>query len=239
MNSQSRTNNSRSNNTKVQDKSKKSYCKVCADAKKPIEEVTNHNVKSPEGVVLCPTLLSQSCRYCKQNGHTVKFCKSLEEKSKMENKIQSQINFEKVQQAKMTAKNQPNSKKYASKGFSALCQDTDSESESDSEDIQCQQQQQQKQQKQQKQEYPSLPGIKCQQSLSSQQAPTISYATALQTAPKPVAAVAERQIPKIPIKANGKVSKWVLAEYEDSSDEEDEDDSKLPVLVAASGDGAW
>ena len=226
--------NANANANANQDKSKKSYCKVCADSKKSMEEVTSHNVRSPEGIVLCPTLLSQSCRYCKQNGHTVKFCKSLEEKNKIENKIQSQLNYEKSQQAKISAKNQGNSKKYISNGFAALCADTDTDNESDTEE-----QKRDQQEQQEHQEYPSLPGSNHRE-LSSQQLSAISYASALQ-AVKPIHV--NVPVPKIiqlisnaPTNANGKVSKWVLAAYEDSSDEEDEEEKNNKVVAT---DGAW
>ena len=225
--------NANANANANQDKSKKSYCKVCADSKKSMEEVTSHNVRSPEGIVLCPTLLSQSCRYCKQNGHTVKFCKSLEEKNKIENKIQSQLNYEKSQQAKIVVtKNQGNSKKYISNGFAALCADTDTDNESDTEELLLQEQ------KREQQEYPSLPGSNHRE-LSSQQLSAISYASALQAVkPIHVNVPVPKKIPLISnaTNANGKVSKWVLAAYEDSSDEEDEEEKNNKVVAT---DGAW
>ena len=62
----------------------KSYnkcCKVCRDAGKPEAVVTSHYVKdSKNGVIVCPTLLTTVCRYCKQNGHTVKYCSSAKSK---------------------------------------------------------------------------------------------------------------------------------------------------------------
>jgi len=56
----------------------KPFCKVCHDAGKSEEEYTNHFVKSstlPDAVIVCPTLLSQKCFYCEQNGHTPAYCK--------------------------------------------------------------------------------------------------------------------------------------------------------------------
>ena len=53
------------------------FCKVCYDAGLPSIEYTNHFVKSsvgPNGVVVCPTLLNQSCRICQQKGHTSSYC---------------------------------------------------------------------------------------------------------------------------------------------------------------------
>ena len=57
--------------------SSKPFCKVCFDAGKSETLYTNHFVKSnpgPNGNVVCPTLLSMKCSYCKENGHTVKYC---------------------------------------------------------------------------------------------------------------------------------------------------------------------
>ena len=57
--------------------SSKPFCKVCFDAGKSETLYTNHFVKSnpgPKGKVVCPTLLSMKCSYCKENGHTVKYC---------------------------------------------------------------------------------------------------------------------------------------------------------------------
>lgn len=56
------------------------FCSVCRDAGKPIDLYTNHFVKDqpgPNGKVVCPTLLAQPCRYCKETGHTVKYCPKL------------------------------------------------------------------------------------------------------------------------------------------------------------------
>ena len=50
-------------------------CKVCRDAGKSEEEYLSHWVRSKSGKVTCPTLLSQNCRNCGKNGHTIKYCK--------------------------------------------------------------------------------------------------------------------------------------------------------------------
>jgi hypothetical protein len=65
----------------------KKLCKVCQDAGKPENVYTSHFVRSapgPNGKVVCPTLLSQECRYCSGRGHTVKFCTVLEKNKKAE-----------------------------------------------------------------------------------------------------------------------------------------------------------
>ncbi len=52
----------------------KTFCKVCQDAGKSEQEYTNHSVRDKSGKTVCPTLLSQECRNCRKNGHTVKYC---------------------------------------------------------------------------------------------------------------------------------------------------------------------
>jgi len=58
--------------------SNKAFCKVCKDAGCPETQYTSHFVKDqpgPNGKVVCPTLLNQSCRICNQTGHTSSYCK--------------------------------------------------------------------------------------------------------------------------------------------------------------------
>jgi hypothetical protein len=65
-------------------KSSKPFCKVCFDTGKSENEYRSHYVKNipgPNGVVVCPTILSVECRYCKSIGHTVSKCPSLKSKS--------------------------------------------------------------------------------------------------------------------------------------------------------------
>ncbi len=52
----------------------KMFCKVCKDAKKSESVYTSHSVRDETGKVVCPTLLSQECKYCKEKGHTPKYC---------------------------------------------------------------------------------------------------------------------------------------------------------------------
>ena len=82
----------------------KPFCKVCHDAKKSESEYTSHSVRSADGKVTCPTLLSQNCRYCHENGHTVKFCTILADKKKEEEhpkpqmkKVEKKVNNHKQQ----------------------------------------------------------------------------------------------------------------------------------------------
>ena len=55
----------------------KMFCKVCKDTGKKESEYTSHWVRDapgPSGKVVCPTLLSTECNFCKARGHTIKFC---------------------------------------------------------------------------------------------------------------------------------------------------------------------
>jgi hypothetical protein len=59
------------------------FCKVCKDAGKTESEYTSHwvnDMPGPNGKVVCPTLLSQKCKYCKEKGHTPKYCPKLKGK---------------------------------------------------------------------------------------------------------------------------------------------------------------
>ena len=79
--------NNKKNSTPV-----KAFCKVCHDAGKSESEYTSHFVKSTTGIVICPTLLEQKCRFCGLMGHTVKFCTVLAQRKKNEEKLQPQMN---------------------------------------------------------------------------------------------------------------------------------------------------
>jgi hypothetical protein len=55
------------------------------DANKPTSVYSTHRVKQ-NGVVVCPTLLSQECKYCHKKGHTVKFCSTLKKENERKEK---------------------------------------------------------------------------------------------------------------------------------------------------------
>ena len=57
-------------------------CKVCKDAGKSESVYVSHNVRGNSGNTTCPTLLSYNCKYCKEKGHTIKYCPVLQEKTK-------------------------------------------------------------------------------------------------------------------------------------------------------------
>jgi hypothetical protein len=72
------------------------FCKVCFDAKKSKDEYTSHWVKSkpgPDGVVICPYLLSLQCRYCKGKGHTPRGCPVLKKRKAIKYIREPQLEF--------------------------------------------------------------------------------------------------------------------------------------------------
>ena len=71
----------------VSNKQIKPFCKVCFDAGKTEQEYTSHFVKNkpgPDGIVVCPQLLSISCNFCQKKGHTISYCTALVKKRKFE-----------------------------------------------------------------------------------------------------------------------------------------------------------
>ena len=65
------------------------FCKVCFDAGKSDKEYTSHYLRSapgPDGKLVCPTLLNQSCLTCGQRGHTSSYC----DQSKYQDQVQVQ-----------------------------------------------------------------------------------------------------------------------------------------------------
>jgi len=108
----------------------KPYCKVCHDAGKSEKEYTSHYVKSapgPEGKVVCPTLLSQSCGYCGACGHTPKFCPTLAAEKVAEEKALKQAarreTLEKREAEKAAPKPAAPAKKPSNNVFAALDSD--------------------------------------------------------------------------------------------------------------------
>ena len=59
------------------------FCKICKDTGKSLAEYTSHYVREtpdPNSRVVCPTLISAVCRYCKEGGHTAKHCPKIRAK---------------------------------------------------------------------------------------------------------------------------------------------------------------
>jgi hypothetical protein len=99
-------------------------CKVCRDAGKPEAVVTSHFVKdSKNGVIVCPTLLATVCRYCKQNGHTVKYCTSVKN-NKPTVKSQPVVRTEEPKEKKVQLEVNTRVKRYGT-----LSDDSDEEEE--------------------------------------------------------------------------------------------------------------
>jgi len=123
----------RNNYSKKQSSAVKPYCKVCHDAGKSEKEYTSHFVKSapgPEGKVVCPTLLSQSCGFCGACGHTPKFCKVLAEQKVAEEKALKQAARREAvekREAEKAKPAQPSQKKQSSNIFDAFGSDSDTE----------------------------------------------------------------------------------------------------------------
>jgi hypothetical protein len=107
-------------------KSNKMHCKVCESANKPMSIVTSHFPKNRDGFTVCPTLLSQECRYCNKKGHTTKYCSK---------KTKDEDNSWVLQQERKYANEKANEKanKKAAKlllaSFDALYESSDEEKE--------------------------------------------------------------------------------------------------------------
>jgi len=102
----------------------KTFCKVCFDAGKPEYVYTSHFVKASKdnnSAIVCPTLLAQECRYCKKNGHTVKYCKVLEKDNKQREKQTKTVQIR--QETKTMVEKKPTTKNI----YSALVEDSDDE----------------------------------------------------------------------------------------------------------------
>lgn len=59
------------------------FCGVCYKAGKPKDVYTNHWTREspdPKSKVTCPTILNTVCKYCKEKGHTMKYCRMLNNK---------------------------------------------------------------------------------------------------------------------------------------------------------------
>ena len=96
-------------------------CKVCMDANKPKSVYSSHSVKQ-NGVVVCPTLLAQECRYCHKKGHTVKFCATLEKENAKQKKIEEK-------------KTKPTTKPTVQNMFTLLDDDDDQDEDDQSERV--------------------------------------------------------------------------------------------------------
>jgi hypothetical protein len=223
-------------NAKVASAKVNMYCKVCADAGKPREVVSSHNVRDATGANSCPTLAEQQCKYCKKPGHTVKFCKELENKNRVRSQNQSQCEKQIVStQSVLKPAATPVAVKNA---FAALYSDSESgeetdDAEHDSTRACC------VKENDEDRNFPPLKGWKNVTSLLPfATGLTRNFAAALQTPAtnktKPVNAT-----PSAPVKAAAPVKareiqpivlkgKWA---DEESSDEEDDEDEEIKPHV--------
>jgi hypothetical protein len=112
-----------SNSSNKSTKKTGKFCKVCFDSGKDESIYTSHFVKSAPslGVIVCPTLKATECRYCKKSGHTVKFCKALQEKEKMNKKRKEMPTKTPVKKEKVVEK--------VRNPFEVLIMDSDDEDE--------------------------------------------------------------------------------------------------------------
>jgi len=101
------------------------FCKVCKDAGKTETVYTSHFVKDKSGKTICPTLLNQSCKYCRQSGHTVKFCSTL----KLNEKNKRREEFFKKQHPEWQEELNMATKKLGSIFAAAFDSETEDESE--------------------------------------------------------------------------------------------------------------
>ena len=106
------------------------FCKVCKDAGKTETEYTSHYVKDKSGKTTCPTLLNQACKYCKQTGHTVKFCKTL----KLNEKNKKREEYFKKQHPEWQDELNMATRRLGSSFAAAFDSESETESETESED---------------------------------------------------------------------------------------------------------
>ena len=106
----------------------KPCCKVCKDAGKSAQEYGNHWPKDNDGTTVCPTLLSQECRYCRVSGHTVKYCKVLEKDNALRAKRERLV--ERVQKHAETKVSKPATSVAPVTGRFAMLMDDDDSDES-------------------------------------------------------------------------------------------------------------
>ena len=170
----------------------KPCCKVCKDAGKSAQEYGSHWPKDKDGATVCPTLLSQECRYCSVSGHTVKYCKVLEKDNALRAKRERLV--ERVQ--KHTELEQARTKPATSVApvtgrFAMLMDDDDSSDESPSRGPISPKRTQKKAPAALKEEFPALGGSWRKSSVAPEVAKKVSFME-MAVKPKEVA-LAEKQ----------------------------------------------
>ena len=118
---------SKKNSTLKKNSPIKKFCKVCADSKKSHDVVISHNVKDLiTGVVTCPTLLEQPCRYCGETGHTISFCSRKKQNDKWDDHEAKRQKYEESQVATKMKET-----KTSKSVFDALMSDSEDEEEAE------------------------------------------------------------------------------------------------------------
>jgi hypothetical protein len=115
--------NNKNMNKSIQKVVVKPFCKVCFDTGKSEAEYTSHFVKSEPGVkgkVVCPTLLSQACTYCREPGHTVSHCLKLKQNNKNKEHAVRVQEYAAKQTTITDSSNNPTVAKRVGNGFAAL-----------------------------------------------------------------------------------------------------------------------
>jgi hypothetical protein len=98
---------------------KSMHCKVCEDAGKPKSMITSHYPKNRDGFTVCPTLLSQECRNCLKNGHTVKYCTAIQKTNPLKDELNQYKNKKAAKQLMVDV----------ARAFDALYESSDDEEE--------------------------------------------------------------------------------------------------------------
>jgi len=114
------------------------FCKICKDVGKTLNEYTSHYVRetpNPNSRVVCPTLLTSVCRYCKEGGHTVKHCPKINTKKHQDTNTANSHIISKsycMSTTKPNKKTSDNQKNYSA--FSVLDFSSDEEEDTKEED---------------------------------------------------------------------------------------------------------
>ena len=212
------------------------YCKVCQDAGKSESEYRSHftrETRDPNSKVTCPTLLSLECRYCYNNGHTVKYCPVRKDNEKRRKYAESSARYsDSVKKADVKPK-----------GKSIIDNNVFGSLESDSEDDVVV-----NKHADVKEEFPAL----CASVSSNNNSVAINYAMAVskpvpapvpvvaKVVPAPVLVVAKSAPWEPSSKVNLSMKKTNWADWSDSEDDEDDNDQiNQSSLIAHVEDDDW
>ena len=130
-------NNNNNNNVN----SRKPFCKVCADAGKTDTAHFPRKTPDPNSEVVCPTLKALECRYCFNNGHTVKYCPVLKERNARDEEFKRERERQQRQQERQMeqerlARLPPVVEKKATGKFGAFLDETEEEERKEREEEQ-------------------------------------------------------------------------------------------------------